>query len=200
MDPRLTALGYDALAAWWLDQMRDSQVGLSALERAVMHCKNRGSALDVGCGSEGRFLKTLLQLGFRCDAVDISTEMIALARQRFPEVDYFVADITDFILPDRYDLICAWDSTFHLPLDRHQSVLEKLCGRLHAEGVILFTCGGGELAGEVSGSFGGQNFEYSTLGVPGFIDCLGRLKMNVLHLEYDQHPENHVVIMARKER
>jgi SAM-dependent methyltransferase len=189
---------YDRIASWWLGQMKDSTYGLAALERALEFADACQSALDVGCGCEGRFLKVLMQRGAHCSGVDVSKEMIALASARFPEVQFFVADICTWTLPQKFDFIAAWDSLFHLPIESHEAVLKKLCAGLNTGGVLLFSGGGGDIPGEVSGEFGGQRFEYSTLGVPGFLECLRRFGCPVKHVEYDQHPENHVYFIAKK--
>lgn len=178
--------------------MKDSTYGLAALERALNFSKSGGRALDIGCGCEGRFVKLLTEHNFECSGVDISSEMILLAKERYPKVKFFVADICEWKLPEKYDLITAWDSTFHLPLDFQEPVLEKLCTGLKEGGVLLFTCGGGEKAGTVKGEFGGQAFEYSTLGVPEFIQLLWKYGCAVQHVDYDQFPEKHVYIIAKK--
>ena len=109
-----------------------------------------------------------------------------------------LGDICTWQLPQQYDLIIAWDSTFHLPLDRQEPVLLKLCDGLTSNGVLLFTCGGGDVSGQVQGEFGGKRFEYSSLGVPQFVRLLERFGCTVRHLEYDQSPENHVYLIGKK--
>ncbi|ULP28212.1 hypothetical protein MCP04_19645 [Leptolyngbya boryana IU 594] len=64
--------------------------------------------------------------------------------------------------------------------------------------MLMFTCGGGYRQSEVSGTFQGQDFEYSTLGVNAFLKILAEHQCTCLHLEYDQYPENHVYIIAQK--
>jgi len=95
-------------------------------------------------------------------------------------------------------LIAAWDSTFHLPINKQASVIQKLSDALEPNGVILFTCGGGHTSSEVSGAFQGQDFDYSTLGVDTFLQILVEHHCTCRHLEYDQYPENHVYIIAQK--
>jgi SAM-dependent methyltransferase len=198
MDPQETGRQYDAIASWWLEQMRASTYGLAALERALAFVKDGRHALDVGCGGEGRFLRTLLERGFHCAGVDVSAGMAALAAQRHPRAQVMRGEICTWPLPRTYDLITAWDSTFHLPLDRHEPVLRKMCEGLSGTGVLLFTCGGGEEAGTAQGEFGGRRFEYSTLGLPAFIRLLGHFGCVVRHVEYDQQPDNHVYVIAQK--
>jgi len=63
MDSKDTAKNYDEIASWWLEQMKGSTYGVAALERSLTFVENRGHALDVGCGCEGRFINILLERG-----------------------------------------------------------------------------------------------------------------------------------------
>ncbi|MGV2830805.1 class I SAM-dependent methyltransferase [Myxosarcina sp. GI1(2024)] len=200
MHPEDTALRYDCLACWWQKQHRDSLYGIAQLERAIGFTCRQQLALDVGCGSSGRFIKLLSQHGFQVEGLDISQEMIVFARQLHPQIAFYRQDICCWNPHQFYSLIVAWDSTFHLPLDRQEPVTKKLCDALEPEGVLMFTCGGGSREGKVFGTFQGQDFEYSTLGVNSFLKILHEHHCTCLHLEYDQYPENHVYIIARKTR
>lgn len=198
MDPTATARNYDAIASWWLEQMKDSTCGVAALERALTFVGSGRHALDVGCGCEGRFLRIFLERGFACTGLDISQKMITLAKQRYPTVSFVTGDVCTWSLPRQYDVIAAWDSLFHLPLEAHEPVLEKLCKGLSQDGVLLFTCGDGKEPGSIQGEFGGKRFEYSSLGVVEFVRILGRGGCGIQHLERDQYPLNHVYIVAKK--
>lgn len=196
MHPREIASHYDALALWYQENV-GAGYGVAQLERALRFATRRGPALDVGCGSEGRFLGIFKREGFQPEGLDISGKMIELARPRHPGLIFHHADICEWEPPRAYDFISAWDSTFHLPLESQEPVLRKLCAALSPGGLLLFTCGGTE-RGEITGSFGGRTFGYSTLGVNGFLRLLASFGCDCLHLEHDQYPESHVSIIARK--
>ena len=198
MKPEETGSHYDRIARWWQQQHTDSTYGIAALKRAIKFVENRSAALDIGCGSSGRFLDVLMKNGFTPTGVDVSPQMISLARQRHPGVTFYAADICTWQFPQKYDLISAWDSTFHLPLTEEGPVLKKMCDNLNSKGVVLFTCGGGTVPQEISGSFEGETFDYSTLGVNKFLRLIGDFGCTCKHLEYDQHPENHVYVIAQK--
>jgi SAM-dependent methyltransferase len=198
MHPQDTAARYDRIAQWWQTQHQDSLYGVAQLERAIQFIPKKQLALDVGCGSSGRLIKVLRQHGFQVEGLDISREMIALARQQHPDITFYREDICCWNLPKSYSLIVAWDSTFHLPQDMQAPVTRKLCDGLEPEGVLVFTCGGGHQQAEVSGTFQEQDFEYSTLGINAFLEILIERQCLCLHLEYDQYPENHVYIIAKK--
>jgi SAM-dependent methyltransferase len=199
MKPEETGSHYDRIALWWQRQHVDSIYGITALERAIKFVENRSSALDVGCGSSGRFIEVFMKNGFTPAGIDISPEMISLARQRHPNVTFYAADICTWEFPQKYDLISAWDSTFHLPLGQQKPVLKKMCDGLNPKGMVLFTCGGGMDPQEISGGFQGEEFDYSTLGVNEFLRLISEFGCSCKHLEYDQYPENHVYIIAQRD-
>ena len=198
MKPEETGSHYDRIAQWWQEQHLYSTYGISALERAIKFTENKANALDIGCGSSGRFIDVFIKHGFTPTGVDVSAEMISFARQRHPEVTFYTADICTWQFPQKYDLISAWDSTFHLPLAEQKPVLKKMCDGLNPNGVLLFTCGGTIGPDEISGGFQGETFDYSTLGVNEFLWLINEFGCTCRHLEYDQFPENHVYILAQK--
>jgi SAM-dependent methyltransferase len=198
MKPEETGSHYDRIAQSWQKGHVHSTYGITALERAIQFVEHKSIALDIGCGSSGRFIEVLIKHGFTPTGVDISAEMIALAKQQHPQVTFYIEDICTWQLPRKYDLISAWDSTFHLPLAEQKPVLKKMCDGLNPQGVLLFTCGGTVGPEEISGGFEGETFDYSTLGVNEFLRLLIEFGCTCKHLEYDQYPENHVYVIAQK--
>ncbi|MEL6438850.1 MAG: class I SAM-dependent methyltransferase [Cyanobacteria bacterium J06621_8] len=197
MRPQQMARNYDHIASWWKEQMKNSDSGILPLKKAIQFTKNQGYALDVGCGSEGRFIRLMLQSGFHVEGLDISPKMITLAKKQHPYLKFYTDDICTWEMPRKYSFITAWDSTFHLPLNEQKPVLNKLCQGLTEGGILMFTFGEGEME-EISGSFAGETFEYSTLGRQKYLDLLSLFGCQIKHLEYDQYPENHIYVVAQK--
>lgn len=74
--------------------------------------------------------------------VDVSKRMIELAQRNHPNEKFEVKDITTWIPDQKYDLVYAWDSLFHLPLgDEHKPVVQKLCAVLNPRGILMYTFG-----------------------------------------------------------
>lgn len=197
MDPAATGRSYDKLAHTW-QELPNKSYGIAQFERAIQFTKNRGAALDIGCGSEGRMMDLLLRHGFNPEGVDVSAEMISLARQRHPHIPFHHADISQWEFPRPYDFISAWDSTWHLPLEKQQPYLEKVCADLAPNGVYIFTTGGLDEPDEKFNSDMGVALGYSTLGIPKLLDLLTKFGCVCRHLEYDQYPEQHLVVIAQK--
>jgi SAM-dependent methyltransferase len=196
MEPRQTAAHYDRIAGW-IQQSTSPTYGLAALRRALAFTAGPGVALDVGCGPTGRFLTVLEEAGFAVEGLDASAEMLALARTRNAGATFHHADICEWEFSRAYDIVTAWDSIFHLPLDRQEPVLRKLCAGLAPGGVLLFTCGGVP-PGEISGEMQGLRFDYSTLGPERNVAILAEEGCLVRHLDFDQWPEGHVVVIAQR--
>jgi len=198
MTPQKTAQSYDKLASYWNSEEFDRDNGLEQHLRALKFLKNRRTALDVGCGSSGRIIELLISEGFDTEGVDISPEMLRLAKARHPEVTFHLADICQCDLPRKYDFISAWDSIWHAPLDDQESVLTKLCAGLEDGGVMIFTSGGVDTAGESSNPFFDQPLYHAALGIPGLLDVVSRSGCVCRHLEYDQFPEKHLYLVVQK--
>lgn len=95
--------------------------------------------LDVACGTgeHARLLAT--QHGFEVDGLDLNTEFLRLARLKHPSGRFYVADMTDFSLDQRYDaIVCMFSSIGYV---RTLSALERAlrCFRQHLEpnGIVI---------------------------------------------------------------
>ena len=197
MHPSETAASYDAIAHQWLEPRLDAN-GIRQHEHALRFRPKGGLALDVGCGCNGRFFRLLESQGYEVEGLDVSARMIALAKERQPHVTFHHSDICEWEPVRKYDFITAWDSIWHVPLDRSESVLRKLCGALSPGGVFIWTTGGLEDPEEKQDSTMGPPVGYSALGIPQTLQTITEAGCVCRHLEYDQLPEKHVFLIAQK--
>src|SRR5262245_47583133 len=130
MTPSDVGRSYDAITRHW-EAPDHALTGLPQHQKALQFLKTRGYALDVGCGCDGRFVELLKAEGFHVEGIDVSPRMVALARERHPDVTFHHADICRWELPRRYDLITGWDSIWHVPQAEQEKVLRKLCDGLN---------------------------------------------------------------------
>jgi trans-aconitate methyltransferase len=197
MNPIEVGHSYDRIAHRWQSPQNPLD-GLPQHERAIQFVKNRGYALDAGCGCNGRFIDLLRQRGFAVEGVDISESMIALARQRDPMVQFYRADICEWELPRKYDFITGWDSIWHAPLASQSRVLKKLCAGLNSGGVFIFTTGAVDHSGDVQDAHMDVPMYTAALGIPKVLEVLAESGCVCRHLEYDQYPQLHLYIIAQK--
>jgi predicted TPR repeat methyltransferase len=165
---------------------------------AYLRDPSPGWALNVGCGGNTRFNAVLRQRGLALEGVDVSERMLALARQADPGVALHHADVCDWPAPRRYRFITAWDSLWHVPLDRQRALLLKLMAALELGGVFVFSAGGLDAPGEHTDNFMGPELYYATLGIPGLLDLFGQAHCVCRHLEFDQFPQNHLVVIVQR--
>ena len=125
MDAKETGKRYDSITNWWEKEMTGSAYGLDYLRRAIGFSKKSGEALDIGCGCNGRMIKEALTNNFNVTGIDVSLEMIRIAREKFPNVNLINADFYKWQTKRLYDLIIAWDSIFHSPKDFQKDITKK---------------------------------------------------------------------------
>lgn len=198
MTPEQIGQAYDGITHLWQSDDFDRNNGLAQHQRALAFCDSRGAALDVGCGCSGRIIDWLLSEGFQPQGVDVAAKMIRLAQQHHPQIRFHHQDICQWTLPATYDFISAWDSIWHIPLSQQEAVLSKLVCGLNSGGVLIFSCGGTDTAGEHHDDFMGPEVMYSSLGTAGFLELFGRLACRVRHFEFDQHPGLHAYFIIQK--
>lgn len=77
------------------------------------HMKERGmdKILEAACGT-GRLAKRLYDNGYEVVGLDISEEMLDIARKRVPEINFVQDDIRDFDLNDRFDAVVCFGHSF----------------------------------------------------------------------------------------
>lgn len=198
MDPKEIAKSYNQIADIWNSETFPRNNGIQQHERAIAFIKDKHHALDIGCGSSGRFIDLLKSHGFDVEGIDISDQMIKLARQRHPDVIFYHTDICKWDFPKKYDFISAWDSIWHLPLLEQEPVLQKILQSLNPGGVCIFTTAGLDAPSEKVDSAMGPPVYYSQLGIPNTLKAISASGCVCRHLEYDQYPELHLYIIVQK--
>jgi SAM-dependent methyltransferase len=198
MTPEEIAKSYDALASHWNGPDFNRNNGIAQHERALQFVKTKGTAIDIGCGSSGRIIELLLSNGHETEGLDISPEMLRLAKARHPGRTFHLANIYTWDFPHQYDYISAWDSIWHAPLAQHEAILKKLCGGLRNGGVLIFTTGGVDSPEERTNPCMGQPLYHAALGIPAILNIVSDAGCICRHLEYDQFPELHVYLVVQR--
>lgn len=96
-----------------------------------------GKALELGCGT-GRLTIPLAECGVRITGLDATAGMIELAKQKAKGVliDWIVADVRNYHLGQKYNLIFEAGSVFQHMLTRHdqEAYLARVHEHLEVEG------------------------------------------------------------------
>jgi len=198
MNPVQQASNYDKIAEHWNSDRFNRDNGVLQHKRAFNFAPKFGKAIDIGCGSSGRIIDLLLLQGYEVEGLDLSQEMLKLAKQRHPDITFYHADICEWIPLDKYSFISAWDSIWHVPLENQASVISKLLEQLESDGVIIFTSGAVDDEGAGSNPFLGQELYHAALGIPATLKLLEQHNCACRHLENDDWPNKHLYIIAQK--
>ena len=81
------------------------------------------TVMDVGCGA-GRAVAELAERGCRAVGVDLDPDMLAAARERFPQLDLRSADVTDLPLDDGAATGYRADKVYHMLPDPAAALIE----------------------------------------------------------------------------
>ena len=102
-----------------------------------------GTVVDLGCGS-GIFARALTDAGYDVFGVDISEEMVALARAAAPDADLRVGSVHDVVLPaDAVAIValgevCNYATDARAGLDALARLAQKAATALVPNGVFVF--------------------------------------------------------------
>jgi SAM-dependent methyltransferase len=107
---------YSVLASYYeADWSSFSKSYLSLLKNLNISPKRiSSSALDIACGT-GVLAAALAKEGYTVIGVDLSSQMLEVAHNSYPELEFLLADMRTFDLQKKFDLVtCSFDSLNYL--------------------------------------------------------------------------------------
>ncbi len=136
-----TRASYDNIAREYADNLFE-ELEAKPLDRALLNrfaeaVKPLGVAVDLGCGP-GQIARYLHERGVHVIGIDLSPQMVALAQQLTPAVDFFQGNMLALDVPDNaWGGIAAFYSIVHLPRAQMVDALRELKRVLVPHGVML---------------------------------------------------------------
>jgi SAM-dependent methyltransferase len=189
---------YDAVAAEF-DRARSGHLVERAYhERVLAALPPCSDILDLGCGSGDPVARFYVEAGHRVTGVDVSTALLALARERFPDCTWIQQDMRALNLKKSFAAILAWDSFFHLPPDGQRAMFPLFALHAAPGAALLFTSGTEE--GSSVGSMFGQDLYHASLSTAEYARLLREHGFAVsLHRVADPDCGGHTVWLAQRE-
>ena len=81
---RLTVSTYNKIARRYAELNFDDTSNLLYVDKFLSYLSKNAKILDTGCGA-GNLVKYILIKGYECEGIDLSEEMIKIAKDKVPE-------------------------------------------------------------------------------------------------------------------
>lgn len=153
----ITRTAYDTVAADYATLLRDA-LAASTFDRAMLAAfaeqVGTGLVADLGCGP-GRITAHLCSLGVDAFGIDLSPEMVAVARRMYPGVRFDVGSISALDIADSALAgAAAWYSIIHTPPALLPGVFEEFHRVLAPGGHLLLAFQVGDERKEIREAYG----------------------------------------------
>lgn len=190
---------YNKIASQWNEDRNKTKLHKYVLE-FESHLKRNAYILDLGCGTGYPNMTYLNEQGHFVHGIDMSEEMISYAIDlKLANTSFELINFLDFNHDKKFDGILAFDSLFHLPLDKHEVAFKKISNLINAGGYFMFTHG--KEKGTVEGQMYSKQFYYSTLNSDETIKLLIQEGFEIVEsiIDYkDQFGHRELIVIARK--
>ena len=129
---------FDSLAPQWdADMIRDD-----AIINLILDAGNvvaGADVLDVACGTGVLFPDYLKRNVGSLTGIDISPEMVKIAREKFPQVQVYCSDVEEAVFDKQFDCIMVYNAFPHFP--EPQNLIAVLSGLLKPGGTLTVAHG-----------------------------------------------------------
>ncbi|WP_461425561.1 class I SAM-dependent methyltransferase [Gymnodinialimonas sp.] len=132
---------YRVEAARWARERGQSLWERPALEACVAGRAAPLRVLDLGCGSGQPIAEWFVARGDAVTGVDGAPEMLAECALRVPEVTRVLADMREMALGQRFDILLAFNSFFHLTPQAQRDMFPVFAAHSRADARLMFTSG-----------------------------------------------------------
>lgn len=188
----MTSIGdkYDSIAKRFADMRSKNLLEKKYFDLLIKNLPAHASILDVGSGAGEPIIPYLLEQGFTLTGLDASKQLIKIAEEKFPSVEYIHGDMRIVSVPQKYDAIVAWDCLPNLPKEDQKYMLPRFASWLAHGGKILFTTGDEDTEIE-NQELLGEQFSYYSFSPDTYILLLAAAGFEILLNEKGE--ENHYV-------
>jgi len=133
------AKSYDKIAQEYTKQHGyDEQLSVPSLKKFLAFLPTQAEVLDIGCGG-GQDSKFLADNGCSVLGIDVSKEMIKLAKKFAPKMNFKIADIMKMSSSNKYDGIWCCRVFHHISMNEQDKFLDKIKSLLKKDGVLFLT-------------------------------------------------------------
>lgn len=186
---------YNKISQWFDNARTKTLMEKEYLECMLKHLKPGAHLLDLGCGTGEPIARYFIKHGMKITGIDGAPKMIGFCRQRFPEMEWRIADMRTVHIDKTYDAVIAWDSFFHLTHQDQRQMFAIFKEHMADGGLLVFTTGKEE--GEIYSMMDGEAFYHASLSLKEYRKLLAENGFFVLlHKVEDPDCGGHTVWVA----
>ena len=142
--------------------------------------KDNPKVVEIGCGN-GREAKEILKHTNDYLGIDISEELIKIARKENPDGKFKVVDLEDFNFSKNIDIIFSFASLLHSDKDNVKIILDRAYKSLNNQGIFYISLKYDDYQERIiEDEFGIRTYYFYT---PELIKELAGLKYKTVHID-----------------
>ncbi|WP_079430948.1 MULTISPECIES: trans-aconitate 2-methyltransferase [Streptomyces] len=198
---------FDALAGRYEEAFGTIPAQREALEWLTGRLPRGARVLDVGSGTGRPTAETLARAGCAVTGIDVSAEMVALARSRVPGARFEQADVRTYAPPGAggFDAVCAFFPLLMMDQREVAASLERLASWTAPGGYLVVATVPGDIDA-LDIEFMGHRVAVSSLSAEEYLHRIEAAGLEVLHHETTLYhpaggladPEEHLFCYARR--
>ena len=133
MEKKTVSEFFDRCAPWWdADMIRNEDLIAAILNNGGI--KSGTHVLDVACGTGVLFPDYLKRDVASLTGIDISPEMVKIAKAKFPEVTVLCGDVEETVFDRQFDCVMVYNAFPHFP--DPERLIEVLAGLIRPGGKL----------------------------------------------------------------
>lgn len=189
-------LTYETISDWYDKHRCKDLFEKHYLDKIIEQLPQKGSILDLGCGTGQPITEYFIKHGFDVTGVDGSQVQINKSKELVPEMHAICNDMRHIDLDEQFDCIIAWHSFFHLSQDDQREMFKIFKKHIKTSGLLVFTSGTSE--SEVWSDNGGEMLYHASLSENEYQSLLDKYHFEiVLHKTEDPDCGDATVWIAR---
>ena len=140
-EEEIVRAGYDRIGSSY-NEMRNREKNNLELEYFVNLLPPHGHVLDAGCGAGEPVAKYLVGRGFQVTGIDVSPQILEIAKQQVLGATFLEGDMTQLTFPDQvFEGVVSLYAIWHISRQNHGLVFKNFYRVLKPNGVLFFNTG-----------------------------------------------------------
>ncbi len=185
--------GYNRIAdLYHSKRLAKKDVNYRYFDKLFHFFPNSGRLLDLGCGGGQPLTAYFADKGFETVGVDISPEMIEIAKRQIPQGKFFVSDMVECQFDDEeFDAIVSAFAIIHVPQERQEKLFEKIFGWLKPHGTAYLVLGHRETKDWIE-EWHGVKMYWSHFGSEKYKEIIDKIGFKIIWDEVENLPNDEV--------